>query len=188
MDKLTIDNREDWRNWLMQNAATAKECWLCLKRGKPREDGNFWYLDAVEEALCFGWIDSTQRAVDGVQWQRFSPRAKGGLWTELNKARVRRLERLGLMTDLGRAVLPPMDIDQFVPDRDVVAALEDAGVWDKFLSFPPLYRRIRLYNAAFYKTRDEAAYQKALSHLIDSTRKGELYGAWDDYGRLSEED
>jgi len=55
----------------------------------------------VEEALCFGWIDNTLSLIEGARMQRFSPGRKNSLWTELNKERVRRLERLGLMTDSG---------------------------------------------------------------------------------------
>ncbi len=63
-------------------------------------------------------------------------------------------------------------------------ALKDARVYSKFKTFPPLYRRIRAYNVAFYKGRDAAAYKCALAHLIEGTRKGNLYGEWNDYGRL----
>jgi uncharacterized protein YdeI (YjbR/CyaY-like superfamily) len=64
------------------------------------------YLDIVEEALCFGWIDSTlKRLPDGRLAQRLSPRRKGSNWTELNRARCKELEERGLMTDAGRAAL-----------------------------------------------------------------------------------
>ena len=119
--------------------------------------------------------------------QRFSPRRKNSLWTELNKERVRRLTRLGLMTDQGLAVLPDMNPDAFRIDEDILSALQEANAYDTFLSFPPLYQRIRAYNVAFYKHRDHTAYQKALSHLIEETRQGRLYGEWNDYGRLLEE-
>ena len=56
---LNIKNRFEFRSWLEENHKTAAECWLAVKRGRPKEDGTFWYIDAVEEALCFGWIDST---------------------------------------------------------------------------------------------------------------------------------
>ena len=110
---LNVKSRGEFRQWLSENAVTETECWVCVRHGKPEDTETFWYLDAVEEALCFGWIDSTHRLVDGVRMQRFSPRRKGSPWTELNKERVRRLERLGLMTDAGRAVLPPMDVGSF---------------------------------------------------------------------------
>ena len=64
------------------------------------------YNDAVEEALCFGWIDSTLKKLpDGRLAQRLSPRRKGSHWTELNRARCKELEERGLMTDAGRAAL-----------------------------------------------------------------------------------
>ena len=153
---LTVRSRAAFRQWLTLHAAEESECWVAVKRGKPVADG-FYYLDAVEEALCFGWIDSIQKPVDGVRMQRFSPRKKNSPWTELNKERVRRLERLGLMTDAGRAVLPAMGARSFRVDADVEAALKKARVWSRFKSFPPLYQRVRAYNVAFYKTRDRAA-------------------------------
>lgn len=178
---LTVKNRNEFRAWLRRYATNESECWLALKRGKPKDDGAFYYLDAVEEALCFGWIDSTQKLVDGVRMQRFSPRKKNGLWTELNKERVRRLEKLGMMTDAGRKVSPDMS---FTPDEDVVNALKEAGVWEKLQSFNPLYVRVRLYNVAFFKHRDKQAYERALNHLIEMTRADKTYGEWNDYGRL----
>jgi hypothetical protein len=73
-----------------------------VKRGRPIDNGTFWYIDAVEEAMCFGWIDSTTKKMDnGITAQRLAPRRKGSLWSELNKERCRRMERLGRMTDAG---------------------------------------------------------------------------------------
>ena len=182
---LAARSRDAFRAWLTQHAATEPECWVFVRRGRPEDDGSFWYLDAVEEALCFGWIDSTCRRLDGVTLQRFTPRRKNSPWTELNKERVRRLERLGLMTDAGRAVLPAMGPRSFRIDPDVEAAMKCARVWSAFRRFPPLYQRVRAYNVAFYKKRCSAAYEKALAHLIEKTKRGELFGEWNDYGRLS---
>lgn len=181
---LTIDNRKEFRQWLMANAANANECWLRLKRGRPADDGLFYYLDAVEEALCFGWIDSRQKIVDGIRMQCFTPRKPNSPWSELNKERVRRLERLGLMTPLGRNALPPMGSRNFRIDDEVASALKQHRVWSRFRSFPPLYQRIRAYNVAFYKKRDPATYATALAHLIAETRAGRMFGQWNDYGRL----
>ena len=84
----------------------------------------FWYIDAVEEALCFGWIDSTtKRLPDGTTAQRLCPRRPRSVWSELNKERCRRLERLGLMTDAGRAVLPDMSDSGFSIDGDILREL-----------------------------------------------------------------
>ena len=114
---LSVTCREQFREWLTLHAAEESECWVAVKRGKPVEPDSFYYIDAVEEALCFGWIDSIQKPINGVRMQRFSPRKKNSPWTELNKERVRRLERLGLMTDAGRAVLPAMGARSFRFDR-----------------------------------------------------------------------
>ena len=58
---LDIKSRAELREWLIQNHKTEKECWVVVKRGRPTDDNTFWYIDAIEEALCFGWIDSTTK-------------------------------------------------------------------------------------------------------------------------------
>lgn len=186
MDVLTVKNRQEFRSWLSLHP-DAEECWVWVRRGKPVDETVFYYLDAVEEALCFGWIDSTYKQVDGRCLQRFSPRRKNSVWTELNKERVRRLERLGLMTDAGRAVLPKMGPRSYTMDPEIASALKQARVWTRFRQFPPLYQRIRMYNVAFYRKRNPQQYERALARLIEETRKGNLYGAWDDYGRLTQD-
>ena len=181
---LEVNNRTEFREWLSLHADSENECWVELKRGKPTEPDIFYYLDAVEEALCFGWIDSTHKVIDGKRMQRFTPRKKNSPWTELNKERVRRLEKLGLMTDAGRAVLPSMGPRSFKVDPDIEAAMKTARCWSKFKSFPPLYQRIRAYNVFFYKKRNPSMYQQTLSHLIEETKAGRMFGEWNDYGRL----
>ncbi len=181
---LHISNRAEFRVWLKENSEKEKECWVFVKRGKPTNDDAFWYLDAVEEALCFGWIDSTIRMIDEVPMQRFSPRRKKSPWTELNKERVRRLEKMGLMTDAGRAVLPNMD---FQIDDDILVALQsDEVVWQNFQALPTLYVRVRIDNIQNIRKRAPEAYQRRLQKFIDNTRNGILYGEWHDNGRLLE--
>lgn len=181
---LTIKNREQFRLWLSTHYSTEKECWLSVKRGRPIDNDHFWYLDAVEEALCFGWIDSTHCLIDGVRMQRFTPRKKNSPWTELNKERVRRLKKLGLMTESGLMVLPEMEIRSFKIDPFIEKKLKEARSWSKFKQFPPLYQRIRAANIAFYKTRNPDMYEKMLEHLIFETKAGKMFGEWNDYGRL----
>ncbi len=181
---LHISNRAEFRVWLKEDSEKEKECWVFVKRGKPTNDDAFWYLDAVEEALCFGWIDSTIRMIDEVPMQRFSPRRKNSPWTELNKERVRRLEKMGLMTDAGRAVLPNMD---FQIDDDILVALQsDEVVWQNFQALPTLYVRVRIDNIQNIRKRAPEAYQRRLQKFIDNTRNGILYGEWHDNGRLLE--
>jgi len=93
---LSVINRDELRVWLEKYHKTEKECWVIVKRGRPKDNGTFWYIDAVEEAMCFGWIDSTTKTLDnGITAQKLAPRRKRGLWSELNKERCRRMEKLG---------------------------------------------------------------------------------------------
>ena len=149
---LDASNRQQFRSWLAAHHASEPECWVAVRRGRPIDDDSFYYLDAVEEALCFGWIDSIQKEIDGVRLQRFSPRKPQSPWTELNKERVRRLEALGLMADAGRAVLPAMGPRSFRVDPDVERALKDARCWAAFKRFPPPSSAFRPSTSAFAPT------------------------------------
>ena len=103
---LEFTQRQQLRDWLQENHSSAKECWVVMSRAK-NPVGVLPYLDVVEEALCFGWIDSTmKRLPDGRLAQRLSPRRKKSHWTELNKERCRRLIQEGKMTDAGLNVIP----------------------------------------------------------------------------------
>ena len=167
---LDVKSRTELREWLMQNHKTEKECWVVVKRGRPTDDNTFWYIDAVEEALCFGWIDSTTKKIAAdVTAQKLCPRKPRSNWSELNKERCRRMERLGLMTDAGRAVLPDMSPNGFIIDKDC--------------QFPDLYRRIRIDTIQIKKNQPEL-FESRLNKFIENTRKGLLYGEWNDNGRL----
>lgn len=184
MDYTVIDvrDRSEFRQWLEKNHDTAKECWIYSSVSEPK-NGELLYLDAVEEALCFGWIDSTKKKTeDGRVVQRFSPR-RSSKWTELNKERCRRLERLGLMTDAGRRVMPDLD-EPFVIDDDIIQELKDnPPAWENLQSFPDAYVRIRIYNIQSYRGLPE--FRSRLDKFIENSKKGKMYGSWDDGGRLS---
>jgi hypothetical protein len=116
--------------------------------------------------------------------QRFSPRKKNSPWSELNKERARRLIKLGLMTESGYKVLPSLKTRGYKIDKEIEEALKKERCWSTFKSFPPLYQRIRVYNVMFYKNTSKEMYNKALDHLIKETKKGHMFGEWNDYGRL----
>lgn len=180
---LQLSNRADFRKWLIENHASEKECWIAVKRGKTPPHDSLWYLDAVEEALCFGWIDSTVKNVDGVTLQRFGPRSKGGRWTELNKERCRRLERMGLMTESGRAACPDLNAD-FVIIPEILDAFRSRSVaWDNFCAFPRLYQRVRIDNIQRVASKPEL-FAARLAKLIEASERGEMIGDWHDGGRL----
>jgi mannose-6-phosphate isomerase-like protein (cupin superfamily) len=104
MKTLSVPDREGWRNWLSQNHKSEREVWLVLyKKGAGRR--GISYDEAVEEALCFGWIDSIIRKIDGESYaQRFTPRKSGSNWSASNIARINRLIREEKMTASGLAV------------------------------------------------------------------------------------
>lgn len=180
---LSVASRAEFREWLMANHKSARECWVVAKRGKTPPDDCLWYLDAVEEALCFGWIDSTVKKWDGKLIQRFSPRAKRGRWTELNKERCRRLVSIGLMTGSGLEVCPDLD-DDFVIDAEIIDAFAQNPVaWRNFQSFHPLYQRVRIDNIQTFKRKREL-FAPRLAKLIAASEDGEMIGDWNDCGRL----
>lgn len=182
---LEAKSRKELRDWLEQNHARESECWVVVKRGRPIGNDVFWYIDAVEEALCFGWIDSTTKKLsEGVTAQKFCPRRPKSVWSELNKERCRRMERLGLMTDAGRAVLPDMSDKGFVIDETILQRLQsDPVVWENFCRLPELYKRVRIDTIQIKKNQPEL-FESRLEKFIENTRKGILYGEWNDNGRL----
>lgn len=94
------------------------------------------------------------------------------------------MERLGLMTDAGRAVLPDMSPKGFVIDEDIEKALKaDAEVWNNFQKFPSLYQRVRI-DTIQIKKKQPALFQSRLQKLIEHTKHGIMYGEWNDNGRL----
>lgn len=184
MNILDFKHRNDFRNWLSEYCATEKECWLPVKRGKAPPVEGVWYLDAVEEALCFGWIDSILKNLDCVLYQRFGPRRKGSRWTELNKERCRRLEKLGLMTEEGRKVCPDLNED-FIIEKDILEIfISNPIAWSNFQSFPSLYQKVRIDN--IQRVRGSDFFESRLAKLIEASEEGKMIGDWNDYGRLVE--
>jgi uncharacterized protein YdeI (YjbR/CyaY-like superfamily) len=122
-DVLTPPSRADWRSWLSSNPDRQEGLWIVYRKKSSSLDGPV-YDDLVEEALCFGWIDSQTRRVDDdrlMQW--FSPRRKRGLWSALNKERIERLVKGGLMTEIGQTTIDTAKADGSWFQTDEVDAL-----------------------------------------------------------------
>lgn len=103
LELLEFTCRDQLRDWLMDNYERAGGCWVVTSRSKRIAYECVPYVEVVEEALCFGWIDSTVKKLPDCRLaQRLSPRRRGSHWTELNKERCRSLEARGLMTEAGR--------------------------------------------------------------------------------------
>lgn len=180
---LSAISRNDLRIWLQENGKAEKSCWVVVSM-KPIPD-KVLYLDAVEEALCFGWIDGVKKKISETELaQRLSPRSPKSSWTELNKERVRRLEKLGLMTEEGRRVMPDLGPQSFRIDEVIEQRIqEDEQVHDHFRAFPDLYRRIRIDTIQSTKKQPEL-FRSRLDKFITNTKANKMYGGWNDFGRL----
>ncbi len=145
-------DRGQWRAWLEANHATARGVWLVSFRratGRPRVE----YEEAVEEALCFGWVDSLARGLDDERSRLlFTPRRPRSGWARTNKERINRLEAAGLLAPAGRAVVEAAradgswsaldDVENLVEPPDLRAALDaDPAARAHWDGFPPSARR-----------------------------------------------
>ena len=123
---LEYSERSQLRAWLQENHSKEKECWVVMSRSKTPPPGVLPYIDVVEEALCFGWIDSTLKKLpDGRLAQRLSPRRKNSHWTKLNMDRCMDLEDRGLMTQAGREAYQKIEVAPHDPSfADTIARFQ----------------------------------------------------------------
>ncbi len=180
---LYVTDRKSWRSWLSKYYKSEKEIWLVYFRkesGKPRIS----YNDAVEEALCYGWIDSIIKNLDEERFvQRFSVRRKTSTLSQMNKERIYSLIAQKKMTKAGLAaidhVFDPTEekTRRLVIPSDILKLLKmDKEVWTNFQKFPESYKRIRIAYLESQKRHGEEQYQKALRHFIDMTAKNKRFG------------
>ena len=178
--------KEEFREWLLENNSKAKECFVKISRSKNCPNNCLNYLDSLEESLCFGWIDSIIYPCDEKYCciQRYSPRINNSSWTELNKARVRRLIKLGLMHESGLKTFK--NAKEFYVDEDIQSAFEKNKVaYDNFKKMPVLYQKVRIDTIQRYK-KDKIVFERRLKKLIYNCEKNILFGEWNDNGKLIE--
>ena len=103
-EPLDFRSAREWRKWLRRNHAKSQGEWVHMYKKGAR--AGLRYLEALDEALCFGWIDGQIHAVDEEKFrQRWTPRRKGSVWSQLNKTRVKRLIADGRMAGAGLAAV-----------------------------------------------------------------------------------
>lgn len=178
---LYVINRKDWRSWLAKNHNKEKEIWLIYYRklsGKPRIP----YNDAVEEALCYGWIDSIVKRIDDTKFaQRFTPRRpKSGL-SEMNKERIRRLIADKSMTSIGlKAVNHAFDkdkVEKLVIALDILKALKaNKQAWKNFQNFSEGYKKVRIGYIEHSRDAGSKIFKNRLNNFIKSTAKNKKFG------------
>jgi uncharacterized protein YdeI (YjbR/CyaY-like superfamily) len=142
MKTLYFTNRDDWRAWLSDHARTENEIWLIYYKKNTRKP-TLPYEDSVEEAICFGWIDSIIKKIDEETYARkFTPRTDSTKWSELNKKRARKVIESGKMTEQGAKVLC-CDVEKHETGTARTGAKEK-------ISLPPhIERRMRLHDTVW---------------------------------------
>lgn len=173
---LSPTSRAEWRAWLEANHATEPEIWL-VSYSKASGKQSLPYNDAVEEALCFGWIDSTNKKHGpDSRAQRYTPRRKGSPWSEMNKARARFLIEQGLMTEAGMASGIDFLDESFEVAPDILAAIStDEETRRQFELLPESYVRIRV--GWIEGARDRPAmFEQRLRYFLKMTKQGKRFG------------
>ena len=176
LETLYLTNRKDWRFWLQKNFDKEKEIWLVFPKkssGKPRIS----YNDAVEEALCFGWIDSVIKTFDEESSiQRFSPRRAKRSFSQANKERLKWLVKEKLVHASEQNIVKKVLKNKFVFPPDILEAVKNnKAAWGNYQIYSPAYRRIRVaYIEAARKRPKE--FKKRLANFIKRTEQNKQIG------------
>jgi uncharacterized protein YdeI (YjbR/CyaY-like superfamily) len=169
-------NREEWRAWLEDNHATQKEVWLLIRKKNAPAPG-LTYEEAVEEAVCFGWIDGLMQSMDDEAFAlRFSPRKAHSIWSESNKRRAERLIEQGRITEAGLATIREAKEngewdraaereDASVVPPDLAEALQaEEAVWSQWESLAP--SRKKQYIWWITSARTQATRQRRIQETV----------------------
>ena len=177
-------DRGEWRDWLSKHFETEKEIWFVFPSVSSGEKG-VSYNDAVEEALCFGWIDGQAGTLDEThQLRRFTPRRKGSPYSQPNIERLIYLDAHGQIHPKVRSSIEDIINKPFEFPEDILDAIRcDPDAWNNYHSFSEPYKRIRIayINAA---RKRPAEFKKRLEHFLKKTRENKLiigYGGIDKY-------
>ena len=177
-------DRIEWRNWLETNFETKDDIWLeypLVKTGRKR----ILYNDAVEEALCFGWIDSTVKSFnEETTIQRFCKRRKNSSFSQPNVERLKWLfENNMIHKSIENAVLKIIQQDFIFPEDIIERLKEEKTVWSNYQNLSEPYKRIRIAYIDSSRKRPEE-FEKRISHFIDKTKNNKRikgFGGIDKY-------
>jgi uncharacterized protein YdeI (YjbR/CyaY-like superfamily) len=181
---LYITDRKKWRKWLEKNFETEKEIWL-IYPNKASDKPRILYNDAVEEALCFGWIDSTIKKPDkDSAAQRFSPRNKRSNFSQLNKERIIYLHNKGLIHPKTIPSIRFILDEEFVFPEDILFRIkQNKQAWKNFQNFSDSYKRIRISYIDSARER-EVEFEKRLNFFVQNSLENKLikgYGGTEKY-------
>lgn len=182
MNAKLFKNRAEWREWLDKHHATESEIWLIYYK-KHSEYESIQYEEAVEEALCYGWIDSKVKRIDSEKFmQKYTPRQVKSNWSKSNKKRVERLIEEGRMTQAGITMveiakqngswnrLDDIETELVIPQDLADALAENIIAKNNYNNFAPSYQKQYLWwlkSAKKLETR-----KKRLSAIIERCEQG----------------
>ena len=179
-----FSTREEWREWLTENFDKEPEIWFVNPKKSSGKPGVL-YNDTVEEALCFGWIDSTIKTLDEHHTvQRYTPRKSKNDYSQLNKERIKRLAAKGQILPQVLETIRNIIDEEFVFPKDIIKAIrQDKDAWKNYQAFSDSYKRIRIAYIDTARKRPEE-FDKRLQCFISSTKANKLisgYGGTDKY-------
>ena len=178
METKYFTKRQDWRKWLEKNFETRNDIWLeypLKKTGKER----ILYNDAVEEALCFGWIDSTVKSLnEETTIQRFCKRRKKSSFSQPNIERLKWLFENNLIHNSIKSEILEVIQQDFIFPKDIIMQLKsDKAVWDNYQNFSEPYKRIRIAYIDSARKRP-GEFDKRLKNFIEKTKENNLIKAF----------
>ena len=184
MNLFYTSNRSEWRAYLETHFETASEVWFVFPT-KDSGEPSLSYNDAVEEALCFGWIDGRAGTLDEKHHiRRFTPRRKGSPYSRPNIERLIWLDEHDQIHPSVRESVREVIREPFVFPTDIIATLkQDEAVWKNYQTFSEPYKRIRVAYIDAARKRPEE-FRKRLHSFIEKTRAGKLisgYGGIEKY-------
>jgi uncharacterized protein YdeI (YjbR/CyaY-like superfamily) len=177
METVFARNRDEWRRWLEKNFASCPEIWLVFYK-KASGKQTVSYDHAVEEALCFGWVDGMKKGIDEECYAfRFTPRKSKSPWSKSNLQRVERLIAESKMMpagleayhSAGRRDVPPMPSE--LPKALETKFKKQRAAWTNYEKFPPGYRRVTAGWVA--SAKKEETQIKRLEKLIEFSARNE---------------
>lgn len=179
-DILQFTNRAEFRKWLGKNSQSSAGIWLLF--GKTGGPETLTAVEALEEALCFGWIDGQMTKIDEQSYKKyFAPRQERSKWSEKNKALIASLEKRGLMTDIGRAKIAKAKENGIWEAQDLMKLTDEQieVLSDLLKNHEPAYTNYqnmpssvrKTYARAYYDAKTDAGREKRLAWIIDRLNK-----------------
>ena len=179
-ERIEVKNKEDWRNWLAQNHDQKQSVWLTFQK-KQSLDKGISLDDAVEEAICFGWIDGKLRKLDEMRYiLRFSPRKPKSVWSKINRDRAEMLIKAGKMTPSGLATIEQAKahgswhsaytnkVKDDLPEDLEEALKKNASAWANFQKFANSYRN--MYIGWIIASKTSETRRRRIQKVVEQSR------------------